>query len=275
VSEPVKWQCAWCGREHDSEDPPCGTCGHEVFEPVEEGSVSPFESGSIVWVCTNCGREHVKHSPPCSRCGNHDLEKRDAGGVDLTEEVSSPGYLSVGKPYIVGIVAVVVLVGLALAGVIPIPGVSGPPAPPDAPGDADRHAGLDLAVVETALHDRFESEREAVGSADRSRDSGLDAFATYATRHRVAERYDPDYDGSVPDLGAFDPPCGTSPAFGIAEPAVDPGGYAGEDALANGIADAMLDDGGFGDAILDDRSIEGIDVHVAPDGSIFVGYITC
>jgi len=246
-----------------------------VFEPVEEGSVSPFESGSIVWVCTNCGREHVKHSPPCSRCGNHDLEKRDAGGVDLTEEVSSPGYLSVGKPYIVGIVAVVVLVGLALAGVIPIPGVSGPPAPPDAPGDADRHAGLDLAVVETALHDRFESEREAVGSADRSRDSGLDAFATYATRHRVAERYDPDYDGSVPDLGAFDPPCGTSPAFGIAEPAVDPGGYAGEDALANGIADAMLDDGGFGDAILDDRSIEGIDVHVAPDGSIFVGYITC
>ncbi|WP_181691140.1 hypothetical protein [Natronomonas sp. LN261] len=271
----MKWQCAWCGREYDSEDPPCGTCGHEVFEPVSAGSASPFESGSLVWVCTNCGREHVKHSPPCSRCGNHVLEKREAGSADLSEDVSIPGYLSVGKPYLFGIVAVLVLVGLVLAGVVPLPGLTGPPAPPDAPGDADTSAGLDLAVVEAELHGSLDAERAAAGSAQRARGDGLDAFAEYATRHRVADRYDPEYDGTVPDFGAFDPQCGTSPTFGIAEPDVDITAYDGESAVAEALADRLLSNGDVREAALDDRRAEGIDVHVGPDGTVFVGYLAC
>ena len=275
MREFVKWQCAWCGREYDGKQESCGTCGHGEFERIEEGSPSPFGSGSLVWVCTNCGREHVKHSPPCSRCGNHDLEKHEAGDADLTDEVSSPGYLSVGTPYIVGIVAVVAVVGLALAGVVPIPGVSGPPSPPDAPGDADRSAGLDLALVESELYDRFEADRRAGGVAGRERDSGLDAFAEYATRHRVAERYDPGYDGSVPDLGAFDPQCRTSPVFGIAEPSVDITGVGDEAAFADALSSSLLADGGFGDTVRGEYGSEGIDVHVGPDGTVFVGYIAC
>lgn len=271
----MTWRCAWCGREYDAQQDSCGTCGHEAFERVEDGSSSPFEGGSLVWVCTNCGREHVKHSPPCSRCGNHDLRKREADAADLTDEVSSPGYLSVGAPYLVGIVAVITVVGLALTGVIPIPGLSGPPSPPDAPGDADRSAGLDLAVVESELHDRFETDRRERGVAARERDEGLDAFAEYATRHRVAERYDPEYDGSVPDLGAFDPQCRTSPRFGIAEQSVDVTGFDDEAAFTDALASSLLEDSGVAETVSGEYGFEGIDVHVGPDGTVFVGYIAC
>ena len=267
----MKQRCAWCGREYDGGEPPCDTCGHGTFEPVSDDG-SPFDSGSLVWVCSNCGREHVKHSPPCSRCGNHDLEKRAA---DVADEMSSPGYLSVGKPYIVGIVAVVALVGLVAAGIVPLPGASGPPAPPDAPGDADQSGGLDLAVAESALHDRLNADRRDAGGTDRIRDPGLDAFAEYATRHRVAERYDPAYDGTIPELRAFEPQCGGSPSFGIAEPSIDAGGYDDETAFADGLADALLAERGFAGLALDDRGAEGIDVHVGPDGTVFVGYIAC
>jgi hypothetical protein len=271
----VKWQCAWCGREYDSKDPPCETCGHEDFEPIEEGSASPFGSGSLVWVCPNCGREHVKHSPPCARCGNHTLEKREADDVDLSEDVTSPGYLSVGKPYLIGVVAVVGLVGLVLAGVIPLPGVSGPPAPPNAPGDADRSGELDLAAIEAELHGRLDDERAAVGAGERARGEGLDAYAEYATRHRVADRYDPDYGGSVPEFGAFNPRCSTAPTFGIAEPDVDVSAYEDETALAGAIADSLLSNDAVREAALDERRAEGVDIHVAPDGAVLVGYISC
>ena len=275
MREPVKWQCAWCGREYDDKQESCGTCGHEAFESIEAGSPSPFESGSLVWACTNCGREHVKRSPPCSRCGNHDLEKREADDADLTDDVSSPGYLSVGAPYLVGVVAVVAVVGLALAGVVPIPGLSGPPSPPDAPGEGDRSAGLDLALVESELHERFEADRQSSGVAERGRDEGLDAFAEYATRHRVAERYDPDYDGSVPDLGAFDPQCTTSPVFGIAEPSVDITDFDDEAAFADALASSLVADSGFAETVRGEYGVEGLDVHVGPDGTVFVGYIAC
>lgn len=271
----MTWQCAWCGREYDADDPPCETCGHEEFEPIEEGSASPFESGSLVWVCPNCGREHVKHSPPCARCGNHALEKREADDVDLSGEVTSPGYISVGKPYLLGVVAVVAVVGLVLAGVIPLPGVGGPPAPPEAPGDADRSGGLDLAVVEAGIHDRLDAERAAAGVGERDRDEGLDAYAEYATRHRVADRYDPDYGGSVPAFGEFDPRCSASPTFGIAEPDVDVSAYDDEAALADAIAEGLVSNDAVREAALAERGAEGIDVHVAPDGTVFVGYITC
>lgn len=270
----MKWRCTWCGRGYEEAPGSCGTCDNAEFERVGEGSTSPFDGGSLVWVCTSCGREHVKHSPPCSRCGNHGLEKRAVDAAD-PGDVSSPGYLSVGKPYIVGVVAVVALVGLVAAGVVPLPGASGPPAPPDAPGDADRSGDLDLAAVESALHDRLNADRRDAGGADRTRDAGLDAFAEYATRHRVAERYDPSYDGTVPELRAFEPQCGGSASFGIAEPSIDAGGHDDGTAFADGLADALLAGSGFAELALEDRGAEGIDVHVGPDGTVFVGYIAC
>ena len=273
----MRFRCVWCGREYETEASTCGTCGHEQFEPIEEESdtASPFKSGAVVWVCADCGREHVKRSPPCSRCGGHSLERRTADSLDQFDDISTPSYLSVGKPYILGIVAVVAVVGLVLAGVIPIPGLSGAPTPPDAPGDADRSSGLELAVVETELYDRFEAERGTAGATARDRDSGLDAYSTYATRHYVAERYDPAYDGSVPNIGEFDIQCRSQPSFTIIERSLDTGEYGDEAAFGTALADELLAIDDVREMVLRSGEFEGIDIHIGPDGTVYVGYIVC
>lgn len=271
----MTWRCAWCGREYDSDDPPCETCGHETFEPVSAESSSTFESGSLVWVCTDCGREHVKHSPPCSRCGGHSLETRESGATAF-DDVSSPGYLAVGKPYLAGIVVVLGLVALVVTGVVPFPGIGGPPAPPEAPGDADRYGGLDLRTVEGELHDRFETERETAGGTERELGGdGTGAYIEYRTRHRVAETYDPAYDGSMPEAGAFDLQCGSQPRLGVATSSTDAGAFDDESAFADALADELLTAESFRGAVLTDAESEGITVHVGPDGTVYVGYMAC
>ena len=74
----MEWRCEWCGKPHESDDPPCDNCGHGTFERAVVRQSSSGEAGStIVWVCTACGREHTKHSPPCSRCNNATLERQE------------------------------------------------------------------------------------------------------------------------------------------------------------------------------------------------------
>lgn len=271
----MKWRCAWCGREYDSEDPPCETCGHETFEPVSPDTASTFESGPLVWVCTDCGREHVKRSPPCSRCGGHSLEKRESDATDL-DDVSSPGYLAVGKPYLAGIVVVLALVALVVTGVIPFPGIGGPPAPPEAPGESDRSGGLDLGTVERELHDRFETERESAGAPERELGGdGTGAYIEYRTRHRVAETYDSAYDGSMPEAGAFDLRCGSQPRLGVTTSSVDVESFADESAFADALAEELLATESFREAVLSEAESEGLTVHVGPDGTVFVGYMAC
>ncbi|CAI50171.1 uncharacterized protein NP_4160A [Natronomonas pharaonis DSM 2160] len=271
----MQWRCEWCGRNYESDEPPatCETCGRESFEADTDDD--PFESEQIVWACADCGREHVKHSPPCARCGGHNLERQRVT-VDVDEDVSAPGYLSVGAPYLLGALVVVVIVGLALVGVIPVPGLSGPPAPPDAPADEERTASLSLAEVEANLHDRFETERDSEGVQSRTLDGGdTGAFVTYLTRHTVAERYDDGYDGDGPDPSAFDIRCQRQPAVGVFETAVDADAFNSESALADELATAMLDVTEYRSAIRNDAQREGISVHVAPDGTVFVGYLSC
>ena len=236
----MKWRCAWCGREHDSDDPPCETCGHETFEPASDSAGSAFDSGSLVWVCTDCGREHVKHS------------------------------------YLAGSIVVIGLVALVVTGVVPFPGLGGPPSPPDAPGDSQQSAGLELRVVETELHERFETEREQAGASERAfGGDNTDVYIEFRTRHRVAEQHDTDYDGSIPDTGAFDLRCGSQPRLGILTPAVDIDAFDDESSFVDALASELLTDDSFRDAVLDDAASEGITVHVAPDGTVFIGYMAC
>lgn len=271
----MTWRCSWCGREYDTERSTCETCGRETFEEVSESSNSAFESGSLVWVCTDCGREHVKHSPPCSRCGGHSLEKRDTGDIDVGD-VESPGYLSVGKPYLLGAALVIGLVALVVAGIVPFPGVGGPPSPPEAPGDSDRAAGLDLRDVETALYERFETEREAAGVSTRAfGGGGTGPYIEYRTRHWVTERYDPSYEGSMPDADAFDLRCEVQPTLGVGPSTVDIDTFETESALADALAEELLADGGIRSAVLGDAANEGITIHVTPDGDVVVGYLAC
>lgn len=268
----VKWRCTWCGREYDADDPPCETCGRETFEPVEgDEADSAFEAESFVWVCENCGREHVKNPKICARCSHPSLAKRPANETDLSEELSTPGYLSVGWPYVLGAVAVIAVVVLALTGVLPVPGVGGPPAPPEAPGEATQAAGLELETVEAATLERFDAER----GAERGRDQGLNELVTYLVRHEVATAYDPEYDEELPDLRAFDPNCGTELGGDVIELGLSPAAFDDEAALGDAIAAALLEDPGFEAVITGDAGVEAVTVHATPDDTLTVGYAAC
>ncbi len=265
----MTWRCTWCGREYDANDPPCETCGRETFERVEADSPSAFEAESFVWVCANCGREHVKNPKICTSCSHPTLKKRPVG-EGLDEDLESPGYLAVGWPYLLGAVAVVALVALVLAGVIPIPGV-GPPAPPEAPGEADTAAGLDLRTVEAELRAGVAAER----GTDRDRDDGLDALVTYLVRHDVATRYDPDYDREFPGAGAFDPACDGELGGEVVDIPVDPASYGDEAALADELVARLLDRSGFRALVTGEATAEAVAVHVTPDDTVTVAYAAC
>jgi hypothetical protein len=266
----VKWRCTWCGREYDENDPPCETCGREEFERVSEETGSAFESESFVWVCENCGREHVKNVGICTRCSQPALRKREPD-ADLDDELAVPGYLSVGWPYLLGAAAVVVVVVLALAGILPVPGLGGPPAPPEPPGDGEQVAGLDLRTVEDDIRDRFAAER----GTERARDDGLNALATYVVRHEVARDHDPDYDGEIPDIREFDPDCGGELSAGVTELDVDPGEYDTEAALAEAITDRLLERNAYHSLVTDDRETEAVAIYVGPGNSVYVSYLVC
>ena len=267
----MTWRCTWCGREYDANDPPCDTCGRETFERVDDESGSAFEAESFVWVCENCGREHVKNPKICSGCSHPTLEKRAVGDGNLSSELSTPGYLDAGWPYLLGTVAVVVVVALALAGVIPVPGLGGPPAPPDAPGESAQAAGLDLRTVEDELRGEFEAER----GTERNRDEGLEALATYAVRDHVATRYDPDYDGEIPEVREFDPNCGSELGGDVDELSVDPANFESEGALAAALADALLEQSSFETLATREAGAEAVAVHVTPEDTVAVAYVVC
>ncbi len=273
----MKWRCTWCGREYDTDVSSCGTCGRETFETVSEETSSPFEGSSIVWACTNCGREHVKHSPPCSRCGNHALEKRSIDDGEYADEISVPSYLAVGKPYLAGAVIVIVLVGLIITGVVPFPGINETPTPPNAPGDSDESAGLDLRSVEFELFERFEAERGTVDASERTLNGGENGvYIEYLTKHRVAQQYDEQYDGSMPGTSEFDLRCESQPTVGVVTPGVDISTFEDESAFADTVAEELFTDDSFRDAVLSGSSNEeAIRVHVGPDGTVFIGYLAC
>lgn len=269
----MTWRCVWCGREHETDDPPCKTCGHEAFEPVDE-STSPFESESLVWVCENCGREHVKNAKICTRCSHPSLEKRRPE-TEFTDELSTPSYLSVGWPYLLGVAIVVSVVALALTGVIPVPGVGGPPAPPEAPGESERAAGLDLDTVEAELHARFAEVRAEEGADERTHDDGLDALATYLLAHEVASEHDPEYDGEMPSVREFGPSCDGELSAAVTELEIDPAAHDSEASLAEAIADSLLEDPAYERAVTDDRQTESVAIHIGPENTVYVSYLVC
>lgn len=39
----VDWRCERCGKHHVKNSPPCSSCGHTGFEPVELSDLGPDE----------------------------------------------------------------------------------------------------------------------------------------------------------------------------------------------------------------------------------------
>jgi hypothetical protein len=79
----------------------------------------------------------------------------------------------------------------------------------------------------------------------------------------------------MPDAGQFDLTCTSQPTAGVATPSVDIETFDDESAFADAIADELLGDDGFRDAALGEANSEGITIHVGPDGTVFVGYLSC
>ncbi|MDF9746671.1 hypothetical protein [Natrinema salsiterrestre] len=286
----MKWRCTRCGKPHAEDDPPCDECGHNAFEKAivrvddreaqsDAGSES-IPSGTVetgpafVWACTNCGREHVRNTPPCSRCGNPDLERIEQTYEGLERDLDTPTWFEVSKPYLPVFAGIAVVIALFATGIVPpsiLPGI-GPPSPPDAPGEGIEAGGLDLGDTEALIHQRLEDEREP--SESRTYDDGLAAYAEYRNRYLVASEFaDEAPEGANPD--AFDHQCGdTRPQEGLAVlSGVSVGEYGDEEEFADDIVAELLSR--YDDGIRTGFDREGVDVHVAPNGDIYVFYATC
>ncbi|PSQ27463.1 hypothetical protein BRD03_06630 [Halobacteriales archaeon QS_9_68_17] len=277
----MKWRCEWCGKPYEENDPPCDNCGHGKFEEaVVRQNTGTVDTGTTyVWVCEECGRNHPKNSPPCSRCGHMHLEKREQRFDE--SELETGSYLDLGKEYIAASVALVAVVALVAAGVIPVPGLGGDGLG-DVPGEAETANGTNLSAVEAGVVDGVNERRADAGVTDIRTDEELDAVAERYNKIRVTRQYGENApDESLRD--AFESvgySCSRTPA---GAPYVLQGQDDGraierfnESGLSEHIVRAYNGDPSFGSQLRsENRQAIGTDVHVAPDGDVFVVITLC
>jgi hypothetical protein len=281
-SESAKWRCGWCGKPHARNDPPCDNCGHHKFEKAVVPVAPETEDyeRQPVWVCPECGREHQKNSPPCSRCGNARLEKHVPSEDDYADELAGTSYLDVLEPrYVLGLVFALVAGGvlvLAVLGVITLPGMGPSLSVADVPGNASEANGVDLSETERAYLDSINDARADTGVDRLDRNGNLDDVARYLNQRRVKDVYT---DDSLPGIdrvgGPLNDACGDNDRV-LVQPSgrtVDASAFDSPEALAGALEDAFLDRGDASDAFPVGRT--GIDVHVGPDGRVFVTQIVC
>ena len=278
----MEWRCEWCEKPHEENDPPCDNCGHGSFEKAVNQVSHEVVPGGTVWVCQDCGRSHQRNSPPCKRCGGANLELREGPPeTDPLDEIGT-GWRDVLEPkYVAGYAVVAVLLGVLLlsaVGLVSLPtvgGPSGPPPVPDAPGSADTAGGLSLDRVEheyvTALNDRRTNE----GGGELTRNATSDAAAAYYNRATVAAVAG---DGDGPSMDAFSRFPLDCDRPGIVSYRVAPErtgqpvtAFESEGALATALVDSYVE---RGNAFRDGATV-GVDVHVAPDDTVFVTYVVC
>ncbi len=277
----MEWRCEWCGKPHEENDPPCDECGHGKFEEavvqVDTGSVNT--GTTYVWVCEECGRNHPKNSPPCSRCGHMYLEKREQAFDD--SELESASYFDIGKEYIAASVALVAVVALVATGIIPIPGLGGDDLD-DVPGEAEMADGHNLSDAESAIAVRINERRAEEGVPDLRDDSDLDAVAERYNKLLVEARYGDGERESLQD--SYDEvgyECARTPAkeVGVVPSRDDErplAAYDNESEFATVVVWEFTSGNSRNEEFFAaDRDAVGVDVHVAPDGSVFVTMTAC
>ncbi len=289
----MEWRCKWCGKPQAENDPPCDNCGHGRFEKavVQVGPDSTDDTNPVVWACTECGREHQKHSPPCSRCGNAQLEQREVDYSDV-DDVGTTGWLDIlDRKYAAGFAFVGVLglvLGLGMVGVIDLPGVGGPPSPPDAPGENETAYGLSLADTEGAFVGSVNTRRENADVGAIEYGKTVDEMATYYNKRVVESRYAEADPPTRAELDSFDPPCGDSSEFALHHEELDPPDHnitttenrrTATRLYATGLAMNFVDsaDQSFGDPLIEDRGVlaMGVDIHADPEGNFHVTVVYC
>ncbi len=284
----MTWRCAWCDEPHDSNDPPCDSCGYNSFNRVEgddsdDGTVET--APTYVWACTNCGREHMRNSPPCARCGNHTLEKTRQTFEDVDTDLEVPSWLEVAKPYSPVIVVLVLVVALFATGTVPLSALPG--VGTDLPGEDTEAEGIDLEETALVVHEELNDEREAAGEAETDvedeeigdealvYDEGLEEFATAENQRLVIDAYTDDDGGERADPTEFDLTCEQEPRGYqiIVGSSIEE--YETESELAGDIADELLETMEAQGIDHAEFESEGIDVHVGPDESVLVLYTAC
>jgi len=279
----MDWRCEWCEKRHEENDPPCDNCGHGTFEragPEVEYEVVP---GGAVWICQNCGRSHQKNNPPCKRCGGVEFERR-AGPpeTDPLDEIGTRWLDVIEAKYVVGYAVVAVLLGilvLTTLGVITLPGTDTAPdlTVPDAPGDAETVGNLSLSATEAASVTELNERRTGEGIDAVSRNASADAAAEYYNK-RLVDAYAAD--GEQPD-----PEAVSRVSAGCANPVLvsyrvapertgqSVSEFENETVLARTLIDSYVERGEpFQSA---PNGLVGVDIHVAPDDTIFVTYVLC
>ena len=243
------------------------------------GGGSDLRPGQFEWVCQDCGRGHPKNSPPCSRCGGMDLE-REPISYDLSD-AEAASYLELGKYHIVAAAVLLALVVLTALGVIPVPQL-GAPSIDDAPGESERAAGIDLTVAEAQVRAEIDAYRAANDRPALEADADLAAVATYHNRHRAVAAHDEDVQRPTAeeDWNEFDYGCPRRPILlsvpvgALGEPgSID--AYENETDLAESVADGVVRRGGEELLLEADREAIGVDLHVYPDGSVYVALAAC
>jgi len=290
----VKFRCTYCGKPHERNDPPCDNCGHSEFEkavvPMAPEAEDADAATTYVWVCTECGNDHPKNTPPCDRCGSGPLERREqtfdeeavvSEMLDGTNGDRSPSadvsYLDVLDAKLVlgfvGVSALVLVLALGFLGVVTVPGIT-PPGP--VPGNATSAGGLSLSEVETAYVAGLNDRRTAEGGAELTTDERLRDAATYINQERVRATYGngdgPSGDRVRSELGDA---CGDvtpslvqfSTTSSLVEESADATAALAEELLAAPDAPDPT--------IAAERGLTGVDVHVGPDGRVFVTQLVC
>jgi len=279
----MEWRCEWCGKPHEEDDPPCDNCGHGKFEKavVRQTDLGDGEGDpALVWVCTECGREHPKNSPPCSRCGNITLEQRRQ---EIDEaELSAPGYLDLLTPQYLAAVGVALVLGvvfvLGVTGVVDVPGFGGGGVPEveNVPGNATHSGAVSLAAVEDGFTADLNDRLTAAGEEASQRDGDLDAVARYLNQQSVRTEFSSDTEGSVDDSvrEVASEACGQAQPRAIGPVVLEQGSGASPAAasLGEGFVEEFLGTVGT-PAVVDGRL--GVDVHEAPDGSLWLLVVTC
>ncbi|MFC6757590.1 MULTISPECIES: hypothetical protein [Haloarcula] len=278
----MEWRCEWCEKPHEENDPPCDNCGHGSFEKAVTQVNHEVVPGGTVWICQDCGRSHQRNSPPCKRCGSADLQLRE--GPPETDPLDEIGtrWLDVLEPkYVAGYAVVALLLGVLLlsaVGVISLPtlgGPDGPPPVPEAPGSADSVGGLSLTAVEDAYVAELNERREAESVSALGRNATSDEAAAYYNKATVTDAAG---EGDGPDreaFGRFELPCDQPSvvSYRVApERTGQPiGDFENETALATALVDSYVE---RGNAFSDGDTV-GVDVHAAPDDTVFVTYVVC
>lgn len=292
----MKFRCTYCGKPHERNDPPCDNCGHSEFEkavvPMAPEAEDEDASTTYAWICTECGNDHPKHTPPCDRCGNATLERRelsydedeiveemleDSSGRTPSADVS---YLDVLDAKLVllflGVAALVAYLALGFLGIVQIPGIS--PTPP-VPGNATAADGLVFADVESAYVDELNARRSEQGYGNLTLDENLDAAATAYNQQRVRRDYG-EIDSASEDRARSEigDVCGdATPILVTFPPDLQLGEEGMEFETERELARLLAEPGtNTREPLVEaERKLTGVDVHVAPDGVLYVTQIVC